>query len=450
MTDTAAGMAMGLAVVGRPSNTGGVDLLAELLTDLPDNVRIIVVGENDGGPGVRGAESTRAALAKRLGRHVEALLPPDNAKDTREWFNAQVHCLGDQTALLELGHRFIQTLCGLFADCLLCGDSSHIEENGVVTNRHSTTNPQCIRNQSANYNENAAWAIPKRIREKWSCSPWNCDKARGVGYSVDGSPWLICATCRKWSCPVCADYLRLKAYDRFGFHLTSFDGQIYHDLISDLDWKSSLEDMRRRAKKLGVPLCFVTIRDEAGSLTCFASVSVRADIAQPVNLSEALNLLESALDGVGDSSRPINACRAWGKLLVVREGYRVPGGCSPSAFRATLLAWKASAVGSERFIKCDRSGLFLVDGKLDEQLQCDFWREAETYGYAGAAAANETRRTLAAARERRRQGPTIDPANCFHDFQERPDPERPGWLKTSCPHCGKVLGSRTENSKCAT
>jgi hypothetical protein len=235
----------------------------------------------------------------------------------------------------------------------------------------------------------------------------------------------------------------LKAYDRFGFHLTSLDGQIYHDVIPDWDWKAVLEDMRRRAKKLGVPLRFVTIRDESDNLTCFASVSIRADVARPVDLPAALDLLENAIDEIGDVPRPVNACRAWGKLPVEKQVERVPGGCCPSAFRETLKAWKAKAVGSERFIMCDRPGLFLdSDGKLDELLQCDFWRECGIRSDYGGKAADEERARLAAERERRQQGPTIDPVNCFHDFQERPDPERPGWLKTSCLLCGKPYGSR--------
>ncbi|MGA2255553.1 MAG: hypothetical protein ABSG53_12890 [Thermoguttaceae bacterium] len=293
------------------------------------------------------------------------------------------------------------------------------------------------------------WSTPRRIREKYASNAWECEKARGVAGQAEGSPALICATCRKRSCPVCAQYWRLKTFDRFGFHLHNHDGQLYADTIPDFDWKSTLEDMRRRAKKLDVPLFFVSIRDDSDNLTVFASVPVRGDVAKPVELPEALKLLETAIDQAAEGPRPVNACRAWGKLPDKKEVQRVPGGCSPSAFRATLLAWKAEAVGSDRFILCNRPGLFLdSEGHLEGQLQCDFWREAETRDWAGDAAADETRERLAAARERRKQeAPKVDPADCFHDYQERPDPERPGWLKTSCPDCGKVLGSRPEKSK---
>src|SRR4029077_17360198 len=78
--------------VGRPSNSGGVELLRELNTDKP----IIIVGENDPRaskasrgeiewPGKAGAESVAAQLSKHLDRPVPSALPPADAKDVRDW-----------------------------------------------------------------------------------------------------------------------------------------------------------------------------------------------------------------------------------------------------------------------------------------------------------------------------------------------------------------------------
>jgi len=307
---------------------------------------------------------------------------------------------------------------------------------------HAGGVPEACRSQLGK----SEWALSRRIRDKYDSNPWECSKAFGAAGRADGSPVLIAATCRKRSCPVCAQYWRLKTYDRFGFHLHNHDGEIYADTIPDFYWRATLDDMRRRAKKLGVPLRFASFRDECENLTVFASVPIRGDVAKPVALPEALEALEEAIDEVDmDGRRPVNACRAWGKLPDRREVQRVPGGCSPTSFRATLLAWKAETIGSDRFITCERPGLFLdSEGQLDEQMQCDFWREAETRDYAGDKAADEIRETLARARERRKAGsvPKIDPADCFHDFQERPDVDRPGWLVTDCPHCGKFFGRR--------
>jgi hypothetical protein len=105
-SDVAAGITLGIAVVGRPSCTGGIRYLAELLAPHRDR-RIIVLGENDRkaplhlrqlvpphdphcrcclrcAPGLAGAKQTAQALALALGRRVEWRLPPKGIKDLRD------------------------------------------------------------------------------------------------------------------------------------------------------------------------------------------------------------------------------------------------------------------------------------------------------------------------------------------------------------------------------
>jgi hypothetical protein len=95
-SDTLALTAAGLAAVGRPSNTGGVDLLAALLKDLPADHEILITGENDARPsktrpgeiewpGRDGARQTAEALTARLGRPVMWAMPPAEYKDVRQW-----------------------------------------------------------------------------------------------------------------------------------------------------------------------------------------------------------------------------------------------------------------------------------------------------------------------------------------------------------------------------
>ncbi|MBT6155455.1 MAG: DUF3987 domain-containing protein [Planctomycetaceae bacterium] len=89
-TDTAAARTLGFAAIGRPSNNGGIDHLAELLKDVPSEREIIVLGENDEKPngtwpGRDGAIRTATKLSKILGRKVHYALTPDNAKDIRVW-----------------------------------------------------------------------------------------------------------------------------------------------------------------------------------------------------------------------------------------------------------------------------------------------------------------------------------------------------------------------------
>jgi len=88
VSDVAACITLGIPAIGRPSNRGGVDLLADLLGDYRGE--ILVVGENDqkpGGewPGREGAVHVSTELATRLGRLVQWTLPPHGTKDLRSW-----------------------------------------------------------------------------------------------------------------------------------------------------------------------------------------------------------------------------------------------------------------------------------------------------------------------------------------------------------------------------
>jgi hypothetical protein len=99
-TDVASMWTAGLPVVGRPSNTGGAELLMGLLTQCHDRCRILVVGENDqkadgNWPGLHGAASVAERLALALGRRPGAIrepvrwaICPGGAKDVREWFKS--------------------------------------------------------------------------------------------------------------------------------------------------------------------------------------------------------------------------------------------------------------------------------------------------------------------------------------------------------------------------
>jgi hypothetical protein len=112
-SDALAGSAAGLAVVGRPSSTGGVEFLARLVARLPDDRVVVVVGENDAKPDGRwpgrdGATRTAAALRDRLGRPVRAALPPDGAKDLRAWLVSRTGGPGGDWA--AAGREFVARL----------------------------------------------------------------------------------------------------------------------------------------------------------------------------------------------------------------------------------------------------------------------------------------------------------------------------------------------------
>ena len=110
-SDTAALMTLGLCVIGRFNDKGGSELLAELLARHAMDRQLIVIGENDRKsheslkpavrerhspecdgcsscwPGKFGAIAIAEKLSQYLCREIDWSLPPDSAKDSREWLN---------------------------------------------------------------------------------------------------------------------------------------------------------------------------------------------------------------------------------------------------------------------------------------------------------------------------------------------------------------------------
>lgn len=105
-SDVAACLTLNLSVIGRPTNVGGVKMLAKMLAGVDKSRRIVVVGERDYRPlpedvtpphdttcrccrrcypGLQGALDVQEQLRKRLRRRVEWRLPPGKAKDMRAY-----------------------------------------------------------------------------------------------------------------------------------------------------------------------------------------------------------------------------------------------------------------------------------------------------------------------------------------------------------------------------
>jgi hypothetical protein len=124
-SDVAAGLTLGLCVVGRPSNIGGVEYLVKLLGKRAADRRIIVVGERDEKdrmalvrhkaecrccgqcfPGMYGAKTVAARLAQRLERLIPWALPPAPHKDLRGWLNSHKADPEDEKTMLRIGKVF--------------------------------------------------------------------------------------------------------------------------------------------------------------------------------------------------------------------------------------------------------------------------------------------------------------------------------------------------------
>ncbi len=81
-TDTAALLDLGFAAVGRPSCSGGVQLLVDLVKRTP-GAEVVIMADGDG-PGRNGGESLAAALLA-YSATVRVITPPDEFNDVRQW-----------------------------------------------------------------------------------------------------------------------------------------------------------------------------------------------------------------------------------------------------------------------------------------------------------------------------------------------------------------------------
>ena len=298
-TDTVAASAMGEVAIGRPSVSGGVVAIADLLNSLalPETVEVVLLGENDLAadgrwPGRDWAMEGARKLARLLGYrfHIKVVMPPDGVKDLRAGWKAGYRTWQAYEKAATILETSVTSAidCGLVADWSTCPDSSVLKPNTVPRKRDK-------------------WTLPQRIRTLFASNPWSCQKVRGVAgrETATFSPALIAAGCGTWICPVCGEYRRLRAYDRFGFHIFHHDGELYCDTVADFDWPAVLKTMRRRAKKLNVRLRYLSIRDNANNLTVIASVPI-LDVARPIEFSEALEVLEapsSTWRRIADQSR---------------------------------------------------------------------------------------------------------------------------------------------------
>ncbi len=119
-SDVAACETLGLASVGRPSNTSGGTFIAQLLSQR----EVLVIGENDqkptgNWPGREGAERLARYLATRWGQSVGWALPPDGHKDIRAYLKHLVANGLDPRqaqACREVGQRLLTSLVGTATD----------------------------------------------------------------------------------------------------------------------------------------------------------------------------------------------------------------------------------------------------------------------------------------------------------------------------------------------
>lgn len=81
-SDVAAALDINMVAVGRPSNTGCLDKLSQLIAGRD----VVVLGENDAGAGKEGMEKAFEILRPNA-KTISKLMPPEGIKDLRQWIN---------------------------------------------------------------------------------------------------------------------------------------------------------------------------------------------------------------------------------------------------------------------------------------------------------------------------------------------------------------------------
>ena len=85
MTDVAAALDIDMVAVGRPSSTGCLDKLSQLIAGRD----VVVLGENDAGAGKEGMEKAFEVL-RPASKTISMLMPPEGIKDLRQWITQGV------------------------------------------------------------------------------------------------------------------------------------------------------------------------------------------------------------------------------------------------------------------------------------------------------------------------------------------------------------------------
>jgi hypothetical protein len=195
-SDTLTLVALGLATVGRPSNTAGADQLAELLQADGDRRQVVILGEFDpkpegAWPGRDGATKTAAKLAARLGRPVGWVLPPAGAKDIRAW----VLLRGPDPTCADAWHDLGAELLGLLQPGVHIVHLDGLPAGGVTRPEKSLDEADAAELAAASPADLRLDYLPLLGQDGYLVRGWSHLVA---GYPRAGKTDLLAACCREW------------------------------------------------------------------------------------------------------------------------------------------------------------------------------------------------------------------------------------------------------------
>jgi hypothetical protein len=300
-TDTLACHALGIPAIGRPSVTGGLDHLVELIKSRFKDRRIIVIGENDAKPDGRwpGRDDSRrfaTDLAERLDKVacVSFAMTPDGAKDVRDWLTGKEPKLykGDRNwKLASRGEEFLTKLLAAAAEIDPASIYLQTPEQKAAFEEYLE---QRRRNREA---EEAQERQRPRCEHTYKVFLVHRTENRGRIGDV---------ACKKWHCPACAAKLKAKWVSSACTHFMESPWPISVLRIDEGCWPALHKRIQRVKRQ------YLCVRHPSGGITVFTNMAIDdAGILPPL---EAAQRFERVLHDLPLCSKPISSSRAW-KLL---------------------------------------------------------------------------------------------------------------------------------------
>lgn len=132
--------------------------------------------------------------------------------------------------------------------------------------------------------------------------PWKCGMSIHLRNKTDRNKHMVTSTlCGSWKCPTCGPFLKRKWIEHLSRKLTE-SSDIYVSLISTSKWDTvSMRILRAGGQS-------ATVKQTSGLMLVFTD----APQGEKITLSEALILLDKAINQAITDKRPIHTSRGWG------------------------------------------------------------------------------------------------------------------------------------------
>lgn len=320
-SDTLAASALGLSVIGRPSNMAGVELLIGLFAgmDQAELARrpIIVVGEHDEKPdgrcpGREGAVSTAHKLANALCRRVYWAFPPDGTKDTRAWLQANTSTSGtdDATNLATLGEAYTSDTIATATAIDPAGSDGHTELTGPTAGQ--IWSDHIAAGGTRPHADDATLApLVKLSADSWMylAPPPPCSFRVFLAHHQQPRARIAWIACRCWSCSSCIHQLKRDWTANITARLseprpgTGIDEPLHVGIVSAAAFRSAYKQIRRRGGR------HIAIMNDADSHLIVATAPFTGSL--PTACDEATAAAINAVRRLTLCTKPISTSRGW-------------------------------------------------------------------------------------------------------------------------------------------